>query len=400
MNYPTQTLATTTPVRASGAPRVAVVGAGIGGLSCARELALRGFEPVVFEASDRVGGRCSSLLTRVGWFDDGAQVINGNTLLSTYAAQEPGRLAASHVWTMPSAPVDAPSWRKAKPQDEDDPGDERELEWLGTVGVPSMRGLAEAIAKPLSVRLNTPIRQAYRHHAHWVLQGDSGDVDDTFQALVLAIPAPQALPLASGSRAVSKALSGVRYRNRWVLLLGSERAIHLPSYRVYGSGPIERIAAMHSKPGRASTVPHRWFIEASERWSQEHADDDAETVADLLLANFAAHARQPVVPHFLLAHNWPLAFADAPAPQADAPSFLWDESVRLGVCGDSVTPSRVDEVHRSGTRLATRLAESLTNPQPLGARAVQPEPASRTYAEVKAGLKAAPRARAQWMKAA
>ena len=283
MNYPTQTLATTTPVRASGAPRVAVVGAGIGGLSCARELALRGFEPVVFEASDRVGGRCSSLLTRVGWFDDGAQVINGNTLLSTYAAQEPDRLAASHVWTMPSAPVDAPSWRKAKPQDEDDPGDERELEWLGTVGVPSMRGLAEAIAKPLSVRLNTPIRQAYRHHSQWVLQGDSGDVDGTFQALVLAIPAPQALPLASGSRAVSKALSGVRYRNRWVLLLGSERAIHLPSYRVYGSGPIERIAAMHSKPGRLSASPQRWFIEASERWSMEHSDDDAETVADLLL---------------------------------------------------------------------------------------------------------------------
>ena len=65
-----------------GAPRVAVVGAGIGGLSCARELALRGYDPVVFEASDRVGGRCSSQATRVGWFDDGAQVINGTTRLA------------------------------------------------------------------------------------------------------------------------------------------------------------------------------------------------------------------------------------------------------------------------------------------------------------------------------
>lgn len=400
MDNPTQPDAITAPSQATEAPRVAVVGAGMGGLSCAHELQRRGFEPVVFEASDRVGGRCSSLLTRVGWFDDGAQVINGKTLLANYAHHGPGQLPASHVWTMPRAPVDVPSWRKVKLRDEDDAGEDRELESLGTVGVPSMRALAEAIAKPLNVRLNTPIQQAHWRHTHWVLQSESGEIDEDFQALVLAVPAPQALPLASSSPALSQALRGVRYRSRWVLLLGTERPIHLPSYRIYGSGPIERMAAMHSKPGRAATVPQRWFIEASERWSQEHADDDAETVADLLLANFAAHARQAVVPHFLRAHNWTLAFADGPAPQVDTPRYLWDGQVRLGVCGDSVTFSSVDEVHRSGAQLAMRLADGLTNPQPRGAKPLQPETAARTFADVKARLEAGSRTRTHLIGAA
>lgn len=341
-----------------GAPRVAVIGAGISGLSCARELAVRGYDPVVFEASERTGGRCSTLTTRVGCFDDGAQVITGTTRLAAYTAPQPGRLAASHVWSMPTAPVDVERFSRAAVHDEDDT-DDPALALIGTVGVPSMRAMADTIAKPLQVRLNTPIHRAQRRHTNWVLTGASGDIDEDFQALVLAVPAPRALPLAKASPGLSQSLRGVHYGHRWVLLLGTERPVHLPSYRTFESGPIERIAAMHSKPGRASTVPQRWFVEASERWSMDHAADDAETVADLLLANFQAHAGRPVAPCFLLAHHWAHAFSDAPEPQAETLRYWWDDALLIGVCGDSVVPSRVDQVHRSGALLAARLAESL-----------------------------------------
>ncbi|MDO9135786.1 FAD-dependent oxidoreductase [Hydrogenophaga sp.] len=361
-----------------GAPRVAVVGAGIGGLSCARELALRGYDPVVFEASDRVGGRCSSQATRAGWFDDGAQVINGTTRLAAYTAPQPGQLAASHTWTMATRPVDVERPGKAAGCDVDDAGDEPSLELIGTVGVPTMRAMADAMAKPLDVRLDSPIHHAHRSATNWVLQGASAIIDEDFQALVLALPAPLALPLVNESALLRAALRGVRYRSRWVLLLGSERAIHLPNHREFHSGPIERIAAMHSKPGRSSAVPQRWFIEASERWSLEHADDDAEAVADELLANFQAHAGRPVAPHFLRTHNWQHAYVDAPAPQAEGRRYLWDERLLLGVCGDSVVPSRVDQVHRSGALLAAQLADSLVARRWRSVPAVPPAVAGHT----------------------
>ena len=54
--------------RAHDAPRVAIVGAGIAGLTAALELADHGVRATVYEASDRVGGRMFSC---AGYFDEG-----------------------------------------------------------------------------------------------------------------------------------------------------------------------------------------------------------------------------------------------------------------------------------------------------------------------------------------
>ncbi len=50
-----------TPVRPRLSGNVAIVGAGLAGLSCATELARIGIYSRVYEAADRVGGRCASL---------------------------------------------------------------------------------------------------------------------------------------------------------------------------------------------------------------------------------------------------------------------------------------------------------------------------------------------------
>jgi len=340
--------------------RIAVIGAGVAGLTCARELCLRGYDPVVFEADDRLGGRCSSRATRIGWFDDAAQCISGATRLASYAVQRPGELAAVHPWTVPATPAEDEPKGKNRDKDEDETEVTRTLNLMGAVGVPSMLALANAIARPLDVRLRTPIRHAQRRGAGWVLRGEAGEIEEGFQALVLAIPAPLALPLAQESPGLTAALRAVRYRSRWVLLLGSERPVGLPGYREYQGGPIERVAAMHSKPGRASNLPQRWFIEADEQWSLRHAHDDADAVADLLLDNFRAHVGRPVTPNFLCAQQWRHAFVETPAAMPGHSECLWDDEMLLGVCGDSVVASQVDRVHRSGLELARTMAKGLT----------------------------------------
>jgi renalase len=339
-------------------PRIAVVGAGIAGLTCAHELRLRGLDPVVFEASERLGGRCSSLATRVGWFDDSAQAITGATHFASYALQRPAELAAVHPWTVPATPAEDEPKGRDRDKDEDEADATRSLKLIGAVGVPSMRALAEAIAQPLDIRLCTPIAQAQRRGSNWVLRSAVGEIDEGFQALVLALPAPLALALARESAVLTAALRAVRYRNRWVLLLGSERPVGLPGYCEFEGSPIERVAAMHSKPGRGALGPQRWFIEAGERWSLEHAHDEAETVAELLLDNFRALVRRPVFPNFILANQWRHAFVETPAATPGATECLWDDAVKLGVCGDSVVPSRVDRVHRSGAALARTVADA------------------------------------------
>ena len=341
-------------------PRVAVVGGGIAGLTCARELRQRGCDPVVFEASDRLGGRCSSRSTPVGLFDDGAQCIGGATRLAVHVAQAPGELAALHPWTVADTPAEQERNSTVWKKDEAETDVTRTLKLMGAVGVPSMVALADALARPLPVRLNTPIVQARRSGTRWALRSTAGEIDEAFQALVLALPAPLAMPLLRESSELTAALRAVRYRSRWVLLLGSERRVPLPGYQAFQGSPIERIAAMHSKPGRLASGPQRWFVEADGRWSLQHAHEDAETIADLLLDNFRAHAGRPVMPNFLQAYEWRHAFVEAPATTPRRAACLWDDTLQLGVCGDSVVPSQVDRVHRSGVDMAQAVADGLT----------------------------------------
>ena len=342
-------------------PRVAIVGGGIAGLICARELRLRGCDPVVFEADARLGGRCSSRSTRVGLFDDGAQCISGATRLAAHAVQAPGELAVLHPWTVVATPAEEERNKAAWKPNEDEADVELTLKLMGAVGVPSMVALADALARPLQVRLNTRIVQARRRTTRWALSSDAGEIEADFQALVLAIPAPLAVPLVRESSELTTALRAVRYRSRWVLLLGCERPVPLPGYREFQGSPIERIAAMHSKPGRLAIGPQRWFVEADERWSSQHEHEDADTVADLLLENFRVHAGRWVTPNHLRAHQWRHAFVETPAITPRRTECLWDEKVQLGVCGDSVVMSQVDRVCRSGVDMARAVAEGLTH---------------------------------------
>ena len=64
--------------QAANAPRIVVVGAGLAGLTCAYRLKQAGYAAQVYEASDRVGGRCWTIR---GAFADGQIAEHGGELI-------------------------------------------------------------------------------------------------------------------------------------------------------------------------------------------------------------------------------------------------------------------------------------------------------------------------------
>jgi monoamine oxidase len=63
---------------AAGAPRIAIVGGGLAGLTCAYRLKQAGFQASLYEASERLGGRC---WTRRGDFAEGQIAEHGGELI-------------------------------------------------------------------------------------------------------------------------------------------------------------------------------------------------------------------------------------------------------------------------------------------------------------------------------
>ena len=68
----------TPAARAAAAPRIVVIGAGLAGLTCAYRLKQAGYAAQVYEASDRLGGRCWSIR---GAFADGQIAEHGGELI-------------------------------------------------------------------------------------------------------------------------------------------------------------------------------------------------------------------------------------------------------------------------------------------------------------------------------
>ena len=64
----------------SSATRIAIVGGGLAGLTCAWRLKQAGFDATIYEGSDHLGGRCQ---TRRNFFADGQTVERGGELIDT-----------------------------------------------------------------------------------------------------------------------------------------------------------------------------------------------------------------------------------------------------------------------------------------------------------------------------
>ncbi|WP_216366784.1 NAD(P)/FAD-dependent oxidoreductase [Halovulum dunhuangense] len=303
-------------------PRVAIIGAGIAGLSCAARLRAAGIWPVVFEKSRGIGGRTATRRAQALRFDHGAQYV---TAKGPGFAMYLGRaITAGHAsrWGAPA---------------------------LGRhVGLPGMSGLAQPLADGVEIRFGTEIRAARHGPDGWTLSTDDGPLADRFDRLVCTCPAPQALRLFPD---LGGALAHVEMAPCWALMLALDTPMpHLPDAEKLSEGPLSFVARNASKPAR-DPGPETWVIHASPDWSRAHLELEKETVRDLLAQAFAAHAGQaPAIAH-ATAHRWRFAMVTRPLGQP----FLSARDGHLLLGGDWALGPRVEAAFDSGHAMAKAL---------------------------------------------
>ena len=143
-----------------------------------------------------------------------------------------------------------------------------------------------ALPAHLDLRTGVTVDAARRAADGWQLRSvEHGWLAGRFEALVLAVPAPQVVPLLSRFAYRSRMLAArVRMRQPGAdaALRGTACAAFDAAFVNYG--PLRWIARDSSKPGRGGT--ETWLLHANAAWSEVHIDEDAQTVAELLLAAF------------------------------------------------------------------------------------------------------------------
>ena len=343
--------------RATSTHSIAVIGAGLAGLACARTLARAGRKVSVFEQERHVGGRMASRETPFGTFDHGAQYFTvRDERFGQALAAAPG---ASRAWSANAVRVLDPHGRVAEAA-----LPSREPHF---VGAPAMDAVARQWARPLmdagAVELRTHVTRIERDALdpqRWQLQTsgpeDSVHVYSGFDTVLLALPCAPASALlrASSQSGFGKAMDEVQVAPCWSLMLAFPNAVH-PTLVTLGPQWNAALSTHHriawlaresSKPGR-STV-ERWTVQASPTWSQEHLEDDEQTVFAKLHKAFAEVTGIRVEPSYAQVYRWRNAKTLKPLGQA----MLWDAGLGLGACGDWCLGHRVEDAFISGLELA------------------------------------------------
>jgi len=223
---------------------IAIVGAGLSGLTCARRLQERGHSVVVYEKSEAAGGRMGTRQTELGGFDHGAQYF---TVSSERFKKEVGAWNKAG-WVKPwESKLVALENGVATPAGRTN-GSAR------LVAVPGMAALGTRLADGLALRSGQTVRKLERFGDQWLLavMCDTVPVDASagpFDAVILAIPADQAMPLLQSHSSLAGQVGQEHLAPCWALILSFEQALGLDYDGAWVKGSrLKWIARNTSKP--------------------------------------------------------------------------------------------------------------------------------------------------------
>ncbi|HEX5745735.1 MAG TPA: FAD-dependent oxidoreductase [Archangium sp.] len=328
------------PSRTVTPPRVAIIGAGLAGLTLARFLTETGFPVKVFDKGRGPAGRMSTRREDGGGtFDHGAQY---------FTARDPGFQRMVGTWVEQGLVA---GWRGRFGSLEHGTVTPETEGPVRYVGVPGMNAVARQLASGVDLRCGVRVEHVRREAEAWALSSESGEALGTFDVVVAAVPAPQAVPLLSGAPELAARAAGVRMEPCWAVMASFDAPVPLPLDGVFIHGsPLSWAARDSSKPGRPPG--ERWVIHASPEFTRAHLEETPEAVAPRILEAFARAAGVEIRPREARAHRWRYARAE-PALTEGA---LFDERTGLGACGDWCAGSRVEGAFVSAVAVSRRIA--------------------------------------------
>ncbi len=323
-------------------PSVAVIGAGMAGVTAARLLSERGYPVRIFDKGRGIGGRMSTRREGDCAFDHGCQffTVRDDRFRSYVEAWQDAGLVSP--WRHRIANCDR--------------GDITVLrdDTVRYVGVPGMNAMIKGMAEGLSIQLATRIVEINETDEGWRLVADSGPVDDAFDMVIVTAPAEQSSDLLKAAPALQAKAASVRMQPCWAVMAMFEFELDAPFEAAFvRNSPLVWVANGGSKPGRAAH--EAWVLHASPAWSRAHLDDKPDAViAQLLRAFYEALGIKDVDPSVTLAHRWRYA---APENALDC-GFLWDAELNIGAAGDWCLNARVENAFLSGFLLADHIHAS------------------------------------------
>lgn len=320
--------------------RVAVIGAGLAGLSCARVLRRAGCYVEVFEQDRLIGGRVGTLRSGLVTFDHGAQYIAARTDRFRQFIDELVRTGYAQRW-VPRAVAGEEGASPMHP-------------WF--VGTPGMSAIVRPLAESVRINTNRRVHTLQRTDRSWHLWFEDQTVAGPYAAVAVCVPAREARLLLGAMESLAEQIDRARMSPCWALLLQLDERV-LPEFDVYSdmSQIIRWVGRNNAKPGRISRGD-QIVIHASPAWSRQTEDAEPELVAEELWGEVSTLLGLPQVqPTQMTAHLWRHGLVETSLGE----SYIFAREHMVGVAGDWCLGRLAEHAFESGALLGKTMVDSM-----------------------------------------
>ncbi|EKF60863.1 hypothetical protein QWE_03693 [Agrobacterium albertimagni AOL15] len=322
---------------------IAIIGAGIAGITLARNLSAHA-DVTIFEKSRGLGGRMANRRREGFSFDHGAQYFTARSPAFKAAAEQAVAQGHASIWPKAVHALKADGLvtdtRPTEPR---------------YIGLPGMSGFANGLAEGLDIRKEATVARLAASRDDWVLT-DNEDKDlGRFDLVISTAPAPQTIRLMPEAFSAHAALKAVEMSGCFTLMIGLDAPL-APGFEAarIEDHVLSWIAVEASKPGRSEKTA--LTIHSRNDWAEANLERDrGEVQAEMLESLKRLLGRDFSTAAWLDLHRWRYANVEKPAGQP----FLFDPALGLGACGDWCLGNRVEAAAESATALSEMLIARL-----------------------------------------
>jgi renalase len=326
--------------------KIAIIGAGIAGLTIAKKLAID-YHITIFDKSRGIGGRMATRRIEEYHFDHGAQFFTAKTnefQKFCHKAQKDDIIAP---WQCKLVEINDGliihnHANKIYPY---------------YVAKPQMNNLCKYLSKDLPVILQTTILALTFKNNKWSVITDNQNSAlaieklTDFDGVILATPPQQALAILPKNFIGYNLVQKTKMLGCFTLMLGLKKPLKLPfdAAKVKNS-IIQWVAVNNSKPQRPNNTA--LVIHSDNHWAEQNIEENLTIIKDKLIANLQKIILiKPEDIIYQNIHRWRYA---ATLKKPTEASFF-DSKLKLGVCGDWLLGSKVENAFLSATNLATKI---------------------------------------------
>jgi|SaaInlStandDraft_6_1057023.scaffolds.fasta_scaffold35349_1 renalase len=327
--------------------KIAIVGTGISGLTCANYLKSMA-DVTLFEKARGVGGRMATRRADPFCFDHGAQYFTANTIDFKRFIKPMLDNKVLVPWRGRFVEFRGDTIVKIHSSNYED---------IHYIGTPGMNSMAKYLSEGLDIKLSTRITSINKFDDLWQLQSEGGGTYLGFDWVIITAPAKQTYELMPRQFKYYNERQDHLMTSCISVMLGLDTSLDLDfdCAKIFKSD-IDLISVNSNKPDRKNR--YSLLIQSAHRWADLHMNDSKDSILTHLCQETSQLLRKDVSK---AVHKDVHFWRYAKGTKRQEASILIDNNSKLAACGDWCLDGSVESAFTAALNVSSDIRNVLSN---------------------------------------